>query len=241
MSQHSRGIVLQQLRYGDSSLIVKVFTEEHGLVSFMVKGAFGKHSRFKPAFFQPLTLITLESRIKAGRDLQFMTELAVDVPFQSLHQHVQKNAIVIFISELLNKTVVEASPNPPLFEFVHHSLQWLDLQAGKFADFHLYFMVELSRFLGFYPSTQHYVPGTVFDLMDGQFTVPHPSVFHAVDAEISPLFWRLCKLQPDELHTLNIGLDERRQLLNHLITYYRLHLPGFKGMHSHEVLAVVLG
>ncbi|GAB1419223.1 DNA repair protein RecO [Bacteroidales bacterium] len=241
MSHHSRGIVLQQLRFGDSNLIVKIFTEEYGLMSFMVKGAFGKRSRIRPAFFQPLTFIEFECSLKINRDLQFMTEIGLEIPFQSLHHDAKKNAIVIYISELLSKTIVEASPNKTMFGFIHQAVQWLDLREQDFSNFHLYFMVELSRFLGFYPRTDTYAPDQIFDLMNGNFCLPHPSVFHAIEPCLSASFHRLCQLSPNNLGELHLLRDDRQQLLDHLITYYRLHLPGFQGMHSHQILSVVLG
>ncbi len=242
MSENSsRGIVLQHLKYGDSSLIVKVFTENHGLLSFIIKGAYTKHSRFKPAFFQPLTLIEFIARIKPGRDLHFMTEIAVETSYQTLHSGLQKNALVIFLSELLSKTINEMNPNRPLFGFVHQSLQWLDLQQLNYANFHLFFMIELSRYLGFYPKSDNYKKGQVFDLMDGMFKNPVPAPVHSINAELSVFFDQLCHISLEQLQSLHPGREARRQLLENLIVYYRLHLPGFKGMQSHEVLAVVLG
>ncbi len=241
MNRHTKGIVLQQLRFGESDLIVKIFTEEYGPLSFMVKGAYSKRSRIKPGFFQPLMLTEFETQIKIGRELHYITEISVEIPFHSLYLDNKKNAIVFFISELLSKTALEATTNKALFDFIHGAVQWLDLSEKDFANFHLYFMLELSRFLGFYPRLDTYNPAYVFDLLDGNFTPPHPSIFYTIGHSLCPSFYRLCRLSPDKLAELKLTRDERRQLLDHLITYYRLHLPGFRGMQSHEVLAVVLG
>lgn len=241
MNESSRGVVLQHIRYGDSSLIVKIFTENHGLLSFLIKGAYGKHSRFKPAFFQPLTLIEFVARIKPGKELHFMTEIAVETTYQSLHSGLQKNALVIFLSELLSKTIIESTPNRPLFDFVHQALEWLDLQQHHFANFHLYFMVELSRYLGFYPKSDHFQNGQVFDLMDGMFKNIIPAPVHTINVELSITFEQLCHTNLDQLQELHLSREARRQLIEKMILYYQLHLPGFKGLQSHEVLGVVLG
>jgi DNA repair protein RecO (recombination protein O) len=241
MSDQSRGIVLQHIRYSESSLIVKIFTEEFGLISFLIKGAYGKHSRFKPAFFQPLSLIEFVSRIKPGRDLHFMSEISVETAFHSLHSDIQKNSIVIFISELLSKTIIERSPNIPLFDFIHQAIQWLDLQDQRFADFHLYFMIELSRHLGFYPKSDRFQNGQVFDLMEGVFKFNHPSVVHFMNDKQSAAFHQLCLTSLENLYQVQLTREQRREILDLLIVYYRLHFPGFKGLQSHEVLGVVLG
>jgi DNA repair protein RecO (recombination protein O) len=241
MSDQSRGIVLQHIRYSESSLIVKIFTEEFGLISFLIKGAYGKHSRFKPAFFQPLSLIEFVSRIKPGRELHFMSEIAVETPFHSLHSNIQKNSIVLFISELLSKTIIESSQNKRLFDFIHQAIQWLDLQEQRFADFHLYFMIELSRHLGFYPKSDRFQNGQVFDLMEGVFKFYQPSVIHYLSDKQSIAFHQLCLTSLENLYQVQLSRELRREILDLLIVYYRLHLPGFKGLHSHEVLGVVLG
>lgn len=240
MIERSRGIVLQHLRYGDTSLIVKVFSEEHGLQSFLIKGAFSRHSKFRPALFQPLTFIEYVSRIKPSRDLQFMTEVSIETTFATIHTDVQKSAIIMFITELLTKTIVENTPNQALFDFIHNAVYWLDLSHTKFADFHLLFSLELSRYLGFYPKTDGYKREDVFDLMNGVFRPFSPSIIHYIPEKESIFFLQLCSTSLEQLNELNLNLETRRYLLQHIIVYYQLHVPGFKGMKSHDVLKVVL-
>lgn len=240
MSERSRGIVLQHIRYGDTSLIVKVFTEQHGLQSFMIKGAYSRQSKFRPALFQPLTFIEYVSRFKASRDLQFMTEVGVEMPFSTIYTDVRKSSMIIFIGELLSKTIVESTPNQALFDFVHDAVLWLDLSHGKYADFHLHFCLELSRYLGFYPKTDRYEANNVFDLMNGVFRPFSPSLIHFIPEKESLAFKQLCGANLEQLEELRLNNETRRILLNHILLFYQLHVPGFKGMHSHEILKVVL-
>lgn len=240
MTESNRGIVLQQLRYGDSSLIVKVFTEERGIQHFIVKGAFGKSARLKPALFQPLSLVEIQARYKPGRDLNYLTEVNIESPGISIASNIVKSSIGIYISELLSKCIMEGTGNPSLFNFVHEALEWLELSEGPLADFHLYFTLELSRHLGFYPKTDKYREGSVFDLMSGEFTVSEYAMHHYIPVTESVDFYRLCQLKPNDFGIVHFGREKRQLLLNHLINYYRIHLPGFDGLKSVEVLKVLL-
>lgn len=240
MIERSRGIVLQYTKYGDTSLIVRVFSEQNGLQSFLIKGAYGRHSKFRPAFFQPLTLIDFVSRTKVNRDLQFMTEVAIETPFMSIPFDAVKSSIVFYISELLTKTIVENTANKPLFDFIHGSMLWLDLCNGSFNNFHLHFSIELSKYLGFRPRTEPYKQDNVFDLMNGVFKDYSTSIQCFIPADLCAVFKQLCETGINNIDQLPLQNESRRALLQHIITYYQLHVAGFKGLKSQEVLKVVL-
>lgn len=241
MNERSRGVVIHALRYGDTSLIVKVFTENFGLQTFLIKGAYGRSSKLKSAFFQPLTLIEFVCRLKATKDLQFMSEVSIETPFINIPFNPSKGAIVLFISELLGKTVIETNANKPLFNFIHDAIHWLDLSSENFTDFHLYFCIELSRHLGFSPKSDVYRDGYVFDLMQGAFKPYAPSMAHFIPVETSSIFKSLCDAGFENIGKIQLSNVQRRELLYQIIMYYRLHVAGFNDLHSHHVLRTVMG
>lgn len=240
MSKQNLGIVLQQIRYGDSGLIVRIYTESHGLQSFIIKGAFGKKSRLKPAFFQPLNLLIFEANIHPAKDLHYFKEVAIATPFYSFSSDIFKSSIVIFLSELLSRSLKEHIANPALFAFIRNALEWFDLRTEKYADFHLYFMLELSRHLGFYPKTDSYSEGFAFDLLDGEFKPAHIAGPAAISAVDSIHFLNLCNLRLDSFGSVSFSRETRRELLSHLLHYYQLHMPGFGEMQSYNVLIQLL-
>ncbi len=148
--------------------------------------------------------------------------------------------MVLFISELLTKTIREEEANTALFNFIHRSMEWLDLCQGKFADFPLYFSLELSRFLGFYPKpdTRRNLP--VFDLLNGQFFSEVPSHTYFVTPPLSEYLNHLCNCPLESIDSLAFSNKHRRQLLTVLIDYYKLHVPGFRGMQSQDILRTVM-
>ncbi len=240
MNIRSRGIILQAIKYSDSSLIAKVFTEKLGLQSYLVKGAYNRRSKFRPALFQPMTLIELVANHRPNKDLHFLSEISLELPYSSIPFNMKKNAMILFFSELLSKSIKEEEANPELFAFLHQSMHWLDLCKDRFVDFPLYFCLELSRYLGFYPKLEASGSFPVFDLLNGLFLKNQPSHTYYVLEPISQNLRLLCHTPLDHLALLKWSNEERRQLLAVFIDYYRLHLPGVKSLHSQDVLRQVM-
>ena len=235
----TRAIVLKAIRYGDNGLIVKLLTEQNGLQSFMIKGAFNKNAKIRAALFQPMTLLEIVTASSRG-DLGYLKEAGIEYAFQDIPININKNAIVLFMCELLSKTIQEAETDLELFEFIHRALTHLDAMDSNYADFPLKFSVELSRFLGFAPNNDDYKPGYVFDLEEGCFRHDGTGVIYMIDNQMSEVFHRLCENRLFDDMSMNLTNNGRRQLLDHVITYYKLHVSGFNEMKSCEVLKTVL-
>lgn len=234
----TRAVVLKVIRYGDNSLIAKLLTEQKGLQSFMIKGAFNKNAKIRSALFQPLTLLDIVSANTRG-ELGYLKEATVEYAYQTIPYNINKNAIVLFLCELLSKSIQDSETDLELFGFVHDSLTHLDQMETNFADYPLKFSIELSRLLGFSPNLYGYKPGFVFDLEEGQFKHDSSSSY-LIDNQQSKLFYKLCGNNIFEDACLNFTNSERRQLLETVITYYKLHVSGFNDMKSGDVLKTVL-
>ena len=240
MSDKTQGIVLQSLRYGDASLIVKVLTREAGVKSYMLKGAFNRNAKNRVALFQNLHLINYIEAGKPNRgSLGYMKDVQLATVYHSLPFVMNKSAIVMYVSELLSKTLTEQEKNEPLYDFIEQSLLWLDLVEHDYANFPLYFTLELTRHLGFYPKTNH-AQSYCFDMMEGQFAHDYPVHPYYFDVENADLLSRFLDKAIDEACRLPLNVAQRRELLDGLITFMRLHAPVMKGFKSHEVLKTVL-
>lgn len=239
MDDKIHGIVLQSLRYGDSSLIVKVFTRSRGLQSYMVKGACGHGAKNRAALFQNLNLITYVEAGKPKGTLGYLKDVQLSQVYESIPFTMNKSAILMFVSELLAKTLTGQEQNEALFDFVQRSLTWLDLVEQDYASFPLFFTLELTRHLGFYPKANHQA-GFCFDMMEGTFAHDYPLHPYYFDAETAALLAGLLNLGIDEASRWPFRLSQRRELLDGLIVFMRLHAPVMKDFHSHEVLKTVL-
>jgi DNA repair protein RecO (recombination protein O) len=241
MLNNTRGIVLQHFKYSESSIIAKIFTEEFGLQSYIVKGIRSKRSRARLALFQPLTLLDLVVYHKESKSLHHLKETSVAFAYQQIPGDVTRRSILLFLNEILFKSLREESPDKALFDWLFNTLTWLDLTDKKVMNFHLLFMIQLSRFLGFYPKrTLGEQPG-VFDLQEGQLGKHKPEHPNFVSGIIVKRVEDLLNCPFEEIESLTITGEERRKLIDILVLYYRLHLPGFGEVKSVEVLKTIMG
>ena len=152
MKVKTEAIVLHSFKYGESKMIVDTFTRTHGRLSFAVPLPRSAHSKLKKQYFQPLTLLNIDADIQQQSQLQKISEASIAAPLPSLLSDPSKLAIALFICEFLYHALRDEQQNEPLFEYVCTSIQWLDQRESDFANFHLVFLMHLSRFLGFYPN-----------------------------------------------------------------------------------------
>lgn len=231
----TKAIVLSALKYQEKSLIVKCFTESDGLKSYFVPSAYsGKKSNQKIAYFQPLTLLEIEANHKNKGTLEHFKEIKLATAFQTINTNIFKSTIVIFLSEMLHHSIKEEEKNQSLFTFLEAALLWLDTHEET-ANFHLILLLEMSKFLGFYPDTSD-ADYKHFEMTEGVFS-PFQGVSCLTEHE-THLFKKLLHLKFDSDQKIFAGI-ERQILLKVLLDYYTIHLDGFKKPKSLEVLKEV--
>ena len=229
-------IVLHALKYGETRLIVDMFTRSHGRLSFIVSLPKSPKGKIKKQFFQPLTLLEIETDVRPKLQLQKLSDVRLLYPFSTIPFEPEKLAISLFIAEFLYYAMRGEQQNVPLFDYVTDSIQWLDGQEGRFANFHLVFLMRLSRFLGFYPNLDDYTPGDYFDLRESIFSAQppgHHEFLQPAEAEIVQLMMRM---DYATMHLYRLSHHDRNRLLEVALTYYRLHLPDFPELKSLAVL-----
>jgi DNA repair protein RecO (recombination protein O) len=206
----------------------------------MVKGALNRTAKNRVALFQNLNMIRyVEVGIPKSSNLGYLKDVQLECTYHSLPFEMRKSAIMMYVSELLSKTITEQEPNEPLYDFVSRSLQWLDLVETDYANFPLFFTLELTRHLGFYPKS-NVAEGFCFDMMEGQFAHDYPVHPYYFDAETATALSDLLNVGIDEASRRPLRLSQRRELLDGLMVFMRLHAPVMKDFHSHEVLKAVL-
>jgi DNA repair protein RecO (recombination protein O) len=231
----TKAIVISSLKYQEKSLIVKCFTLSDGLKSYFVQSAFSsKKSNQKIAYFQPLTLLEIEANHKNKGTLEHFKEIKLSSAYQTINTDIIKSTIVIFLSEMLHHSIQEEEKNENLFIFLESALLWLDNHDDT-ANFHLILLLEVTKFLGFYPDTTD-IEGKHFEMKDGVFS-PFLGTSCLTEHE-THLFKKLIELKFDSNQKVFAGI-ERQILLKILLDYYTIHLDGFKKPKSLEVLKEV--
>ncbi len=234
MQVTTKAIVLTSLKYGDTSLIVKVFTASDGLKSYLLKGVLAsKKGKLKAAYFQPLTQLEIVAVHKNKGTLERIREVKVSYHYQTLHTDIAKNAITMFLAEMLGNSIGEEERNEELFEFLEASLQWLDTH-DEISNFHLYFLLSLTKYFGFYPDVKN-IDAACFDLVEGEFTNT-PSLNPILTGENLNYFKLVLGINFDEVHTIKMNKANRQELLQSLVLYFELHLQGFRKPKSLAIL-----
>lgn len=235
MVVQTKAIVLQAIKYQDKSLIVKCLTKEVGVQTFFVRNAFakGKNAQ-KTAYFQPLMLLDVAFEFKNKGGMEYLKEIKVDQVYHSIYYDFSKNSIALFVSEMLSMVVREQEQDEQFYLFIEAALLWLDTHEET-ANFHLLLLVELTKYLGFYPDTSA-IDSYYFDWVEGVFTSIH--VANCFDAEETFLFKRLLELRFESDQKVFSSRD-RNTLLTLLLKYYEVHFTGFKKPKSLEVLKEV--
>ncbi|TNF67788.1 MAG: DNA repair protein RecO [Bacteroidetes bacterium] len=237
MRIRTKAIVLSTLKYGDHSLIAKAYTSEAGLQSFMLKGIFrSRKGKLKTAFFQPLTQLEIIASTSPSGKLGYIQEALLSYPYTTVHADIRKGTIALFLSEILGQSIREQEPDPALFQFLEASLQWLD-QHDKIANFHIGFLIALTRHLGFYPDTIN-LQAPFFDLTEGAFC-HEPSLNPCMSGEELDQFRAFLGTDFDAIHTIRLTQKQRQRLLSQLVSYFEVHLHGFSKPRSLVVLDAV--
>lgn len=232
----TRALVLRAVKYGERGLIVDMLTEAHGRTSFMINIGKTQHSRMKKQLFQPLTMLDLEFDLRPNIRLQRLKDVRVRNPYASIPFDPYKLSISLFVAEFLLHATHDEQLNEPLFAYLEHSLQWLDGSSGHFANFHLVFMMRLSRFIGFFPNLEDYQEGCWFDLRNGEFTPQAPLHSDFVSPDEAAKIGLLMRMDYETMRLFHMSRAERNRCTEFILAYYRLHVPGFPQLRS---LAVV--
>ena len=233
----TKAIVLSTLKYSDSSLIVKSYTQEEGLKSYLIRGILkAKKGGLKIAYFQPLNQLNIVASKRNKVSLNTIKEAQISYPYTRIYKNIIKQSVVLFLSEVLSYSIKEEEKNNALFEYIETGLVWLDLH-DKVANFHLLFLLNLTRFLGFYPDlTEKEKIG--FDLLEGNFT-DVTSQKNVIYENNFYQFKKLLGINFDSIENVSFNKQERQVVLKIIIQYFELHLDGFKKPKSLQILETV--
>ncbi len=236
MYEKLRGIVLNTIRYSDKHNIVHIYTDGRGLMSFAVPQGKTHAARMRNAMLMPLSLVDLEAGIRSGRDLALMRELRRNYPLATIYSDPIKNAIALFISELLAHVIQEPEGNPYLFQYIEQSVKLLEELPGQVGNFHICFLFHLGAHLGIQPNLESYRKGYWFDMTDGVF-MPSAVRGHALlQPEEAQVIHLLSRMTFSNMGVFRFNREERNRMLDVIISYYRLHNAAIGTLRSPDIL-----
>jgi DNA repair protein RecO (recombination protein O) len=222
MLHKTSGVVFRLTKYGETSIIVSIFTSLFGLQSYIVNGVRSKSTKSRIALYQPLMLLDMVVYHRAHASINRVKEVKCIHPYQSIFNDVKKSSIAMFINEVMNKTIKEESHAEEVCTFLIESLITLDTLKENTENFHLLFMLKLSRFLGF--GAHH-----VNEVVAGKMTTTEVE-------DIISILLRTPYGQPVEM-----SYGQRREILDLLLQFYGDHVETFGELKSVQVLKEILG
>lgn len=221
----TKAIVFSALKFGEADLIVTCYTQKEGVKSYMLRGVLkSKKGALKSSYFQPLTQLELVAFHKNKGTLERMKEAKVFQPYQTLHTHVVKTGVVMFLSEMLKNCIKEEEPNPYLYEYLENAFIWLD-NHDDIANFHILFLLKLSSYLGFFPDAST-IEAQYFNLLEGCFQKSKTNSYCEEGAVITD-FKRFFGINFDTISQIKLTKKARLDVLTMLLSYYQLHVQGY--------------
>lgn len=232
MQVKTEAIVLSALRYQEKSLIVKCFTKDFGLKTYFVRNAFSKQNKgLNSAYFQPLNQLILEASHKNSTALAYINELKLAYAYQTLSLDFYKNSVSVFLAEVLSNSIKDEQANKELYLFLETALVWLD-EHDFTADFHLWFLWQLTKYLGFFPDDSD-ADSLYFNPNEGCFTMHYTN--NCFNEDETLIFRKIMCVSAAKKQS-ELTNAERRQLLKLLLRYYETHIVHFRQIKSLEIL-----
>lgn len=234
----TKAIVINAIKYGDKNLIVKCYTKKEGSKSYLLRGILSsKKGKVRKAHFQPLTQLKIIANHNKKGTLNSIKDAEVAYHYKSIFSDIYKQTIVLFLSEILNYSLQEEEENIGLYQYLETSLLWLDTH-DKSSNFHLLFMLNLTKYLGFYPDFSN-SDFKYFNMDEGHFVRERTFINNSISGIDLIDFRRLLGTNFDDLDKIEFNASSRQRVLQVLIQYFELHLSGFKTPKSVEVLKAV--
>jgi DNA repair protein RecO (recombination protein O) len=242
---NTKGIVLRTVKYGETSVIVAIYTELFGIQSYLVNGVrtATKKGPAKANLFQPAAILDLEVYHNELKNLQRLKDFKWSYLYRHVFSDVLKHSVAVFMIELLQKTLKQPEHNPDLYHFIEDAFMHLDeSELAVTANFPLFFALHLATFFGFRFEDDYDDEHKPFlDLKEGEFVPEQPIHPYFLGGQYSFITSQLLRtMQPHELTGIKLNKDMRRVLLHAYENYYALHITDFGTLKTLPVLQEVL-
>ena len=219
----TQGIVISFIKFRETSIICKIYTETLGLQSYIVNGVRKHGKKSNMALYQPLSILDLVVYHKPNQSLHRIGELKSAYPFQSVFILPVKIAIGLFITEMVSKTIKEGESHEEIYTFLKHSILELDCMKEGFENFHLGFLIQFAQYLGF----------TITSSTDILLVRNNYGKYQTNEPAIAILDLLIQNGYSENVHIKN---TDRRMALELLINFYKYHFETMGDINSIKVL-----
>ncbi len=229
------GIVLNTVKYSDRTSIVHVYTDGRGLMSFAVPQGHTRGARMRNAMLMPLSLVEFQASIVPGKELCTMRDLRRTVPLVSVYCDPVKNAIALFMSEVLSHVIVEHERNTALYNYIYHSVQVLEAATAGVANMHICFLFHLGALLGIEPDLGSYHDGYWFNMAEGTFSGTGGGL-RSLPPDQARVIVLLSRMRYDNMHLFRFNREQRGEVLDIILDYFKMHNSTLGSLRSPAIL-----
>ena len=233
---NTKAVVLRTIKYGDASVVADLLTEEMGRMAFIVRIPKTQKAKVRKQFFQPLSVIEIMFDHRPKASLQRISDARMAMPFLSIPFDPVKLSISLFLAEFIYYSTRDEQLNRPLFQYVVNSIAWLDAAVGDYANFHLVFMMRLSRFIGFYPNLDATDDTCYFDLRSASFCRQAPLHSDFLQPAEAGRISTLMRMYYESMRLFRLNRQDRNRITEIILAYYRLHVPNMPDLQSFSVM-----
>ncbi|MEA3496774.1 MAG: DNA repair protein RecO [Bacteroidota bacterium] len=231
----SKGIVIKTTRFSETSVIAKIYTDSHGMLSFHIPGVHSKRASIKPSFLQALQILDMNIYFNENKNLHKIKEVKSELLNNNIHFDIKRLSVAVIISELIYKTIKEEEPNEYLFNFLLKSIKLLDEKAENIPDFLLIFIVQLTKYLGFSPTNNFSTKNVFFNLSEGMFSPTKSKENETIKMPESKWFGIVIDTPIGSVGKNKIPRAVRMELLQKMIVYYQIHISNFQDLKSFDI------
>ena len=239
-SYSGKAIVLSYIPYSESSLICKLYTEDFGLKSYIIRSAKKKNTPTPTSHFQPLNIIEFEAYNGVKSKLETIKNSRLILEEQTLSFSIVKNALTFFVAEIIHLSLNESNPNRELFSFLYKQIDVLKKSADEdLAEFHLYFMIQFAEHLGLAPMDNYSETAIFFNPLAGKYTENKDMQNFSKDVSFQ-LHKLMQNNKANNYQKVCKNKIERNVILDALIIFYSIHITNHQQIKSHKILTTIL-
>lgn len=239
MIHTTQGIVLHSLRYSDTSLIARILTRNFGLQSYLIPGVYKSRAKIKAGLFHPFAMIEMVCYHKDREGLQRIKEIRHTQPLHGIMSDIRKSSVAIFLSEIMLGAFRNQEPQKEAFEFISKAIQRLDMLEENIGLFHIIFLLQLSKYLGFSPSAGYTEKACHFNIREGLYQDADDHTGACMTPGESYFFYLLSTQNNSGQPDIKVPADIKKKLLYRVVDYYRHHMDGLRELRSIEILSKV--
>lgn len=239
MTEKITGIVLDMVRHNDSTNIVTLYTRSRGRVAFLSSASGGKAGKLRKARLMPLSVVEASITFHENRDIQRLGQFSLSEVWKTLYFDPYKSAVVLFITDFLNRYFRNASPDELAFDFIIRAFRELDCDRTDVGNFHISFLINFLRYAGIFPDLSSYEPGDYLDMRGGVTVDMRPSHDNYLSAADTMALMKLSRINFRNSRKFRMTGENRGEVLGKLLKYYAMFYPGIDNIKSLDVLSEV--